>query len=122
MAKILLVDDEAAILGILTDYLQTSGHEVTSVSDSAKAAEMLKAREPFDIMVSDIRMTPVNGMELLKLSRQLNPGMPVILITGFGSRETYEQARQLGAVDCLAKPFVPEALLRTVAKALEKRS
>lgn len=118
MRKILLVDDENIILYVLSSYLKSWNYEVTAEPDGRKVIEMLEARQKFDIMVSDIRMYPVNGMELLKISKRLIPEMPVILITGFGSHETFKQAETLGAYKCLAKPFEPEALLRTIEEAL----
>lgn len=118
MTKILLVDDETIILNMLGHYLRTSGWEVCPISDSSKAVEILKSDEHYDIMISDIRMTPVNGLDLLKTSKQCRPEMPVILITGYASRETFKQASDLGAFKCLAKPFPPEALLQIVENAL----
>ena len=119
MTRILLVDDETAILNVLKDFFSTEGYDVTDISDSAQAAGILDSKDRFDIMISDIRMDPISGMELLEISRKLRPKMPVILITGYGSRETFNQARELGAFDCIAKPFMPVVLLTAVEKALK---
>lgn len=118
MRRILLVDDEKIILHVLSSYLKTWNFEVTAESDGRKVIEMLESRQKFDVMVSDIRMHPVNGLELLKISKRLMPEMPVILITGFGSHETFKQAEALGACKCLAKPFDPEDLLKTIEETL----
>ena len=118
MRKILLVDDETIILYVLSSYLKSWNYEVITEPDSRKVIEMLESRERFDVMVSDIRMHPVNGIELLKISKQLIPDMPVILITGFGSHDIFKQAETLGAYKCLAKPFEPETLLKTIEEAL----
>ena len=119
MIRILLVDDEIMILNILSHYFRTWGWDVLALSDSEQAAEILKSEEKFDAMVSDIRMSPINGIELLKLSKKVRPAMPVILITGFGSKEIFRQVMELGAFSCLAKPFEPESLLKTVEEALK---
>jgi len=118
MKKILLVDDENIILYVLSSYLKTWNYEVTSEPDGRKVVEMLESRQKFDVMVSDIRMYPVSGLELLKISKRLMPDMPVILITGFGSHEIFKQAESLGAYKCLPKPFEPETLLKTIESAL----
>jgi two-component system response regulator PilR (NtrC family) len=121
MKRILLVDDETMILNILSHYFKTWGWDILALSDSEQAAEVLKSKEIFDVMVSDIRMTPINGVELLKLSRELRPSMPVILITGYGSKELFREVMELGAFSCLAKPFEPEFLLKTVEDALKTK-
>ena len=119
MTKVLLVDDETIILHVLSAYLKIWHFEITSTSEGPKAVEILESDQPLDIMVSDIRMFPINGIELLKISRNRRPDMPVILITGFGSKETFKQAETLGAFKCLSKPFEPETLLRTINEAVK---
>ena len=121
MTRVLLIDDETIILHVLTSYLKAWNFEVTAISDNRKAAETIKSKEQFDIMISDIRMFPINGIELLKLSKEIRPEMPVILVTGFGSKETFKQAEELGAFRCLSKPFEPSALLETVQEALKSK-
>ncbi|MDD4871103.1 MAG: response regulator [Kiritimatiellae bacterium] len=121
MKKVLLVDDETMILNILDHYFTTGGWDVLAISDSGQAAEILKSEDKFDILVSDIRMMPVNGIELLKLAKETRPAMPVILITGFGSNELFTQVMELGAFKCISKPFEPETLLKTVEEALRTK-
>ena len=122
MTTILLVDDENIILSSLTYFLESFGWNVIAVSDGLKASAILKSDNKIDIMVTDIRMTPINGMELLGMARESRPTMPVILITGFGSEKILKQARELGAFDCLSKPFVPEILKKTIEEALKQQS
>jgi DNA-binding NtrC family response regulator len=86
-SRVLLVDDEASILSVLKTLLTVEGYEVVPVQDGRQAVDILKT-EDFDIMISDIRMTPVNGMELLKLAHETRPSMAVIMVTAFGSVET----------------------------------
>lgn len=122
MTRILLVDDEPGILSVLAGYLETYQYDVIQISDSRDAVALIEADHTLDMMISDIRMTPINGLELLKLARRQRPDMPVILITGFGSQETFKQARELGAYACMTKPFGPDILLETIEKALSLKS
>ena len=121
MARILIVDDEVNILEVIGTLLQAEGHEAVTVSDGLKAKELIISGG-FDLMISDIRMTPVNGMELLRLAHDRCPAMSVIMLTAYGQVETAVEALQLGAFDYVAKPFRTSALLSTVKRALECRS
>jgi len=122
MITILLVDDENIILTSLTYFLQAFGWNVIPISNSLEAADILKSDRKVDVMVTDIRMTPINGMELLGMARNLRPSMPVVLITGFGSEKIFRQARELGAFDCLSKPFIPEVLKKTIEDSLKQQA
>ena len=70
MAKILLVDDEDSVLKTIGMLFRSEGHEVTPIREGAKAAELVKSPEKFDLLITDIRMAPVDGMQLIKLARQ----------------------------------------------------
>jgi len=118
MARILLVDDEPSILSVLTTLLKAEGYEVVSAVGGEKASDLLGSEE-FDLMISDIRMTPMDGMELLKLARRDCPTMSVIMVTAYGSVETAIDALKLGAFDYVTKPFKVDELLITVLRALE---
>jgi two-component system response regulator PilR (NtrC family) len=118
MARILLVDDEPRMLSLMNSLLKAEGYEVVSVQDGNKARDLLNS-EVFDLMISDIRMTPINGMELLKISRGVRPTMPVIILTAFGSVETAIEAMKLGTFDYVTKPFKMDELLITIQRALE---
>lgn len=118
MARILLVDDEPRMLSLMNSLLKAEGYDVVSVQDGNKARDLLNT-EVFDLMISDIRMTPINGMELLKISRGVRPTMPVIILTAFGSVETAIEAMKLGTFDYVTKPFKMDELLITIQRALE---
>lgn len=118
MARILLVDDEPRMLSLLNSLLKAESYDVTSVQDGSKVSDILKS-ESFDLMISDIRMTPVDGMELLKIARAVKPGMPVIILTAYGSVETAIEAMKLGTFDYVTKPFKMDELLITIQRALE---
>lgn len=118
MARILLVDDEPSILSVLSTLMKSEGHEPVAVRGGDKALEILLS-EPFDLMISDIRMSPVDGMHLLKTAHRERPQMAVIMLTAYGSVETAVQAMKEGAFDYVTKPFKVDELLLTVQRALE---
>ncbi|MEI6969923.1 MAG: sigma-54 dependent transcriptional regulator [bacterium] len=118
MARILLVDDEPSILSVLNTLLTVEGYQVVPIQDGNKAVQAIKSEE-FDLMISDIRMTPISGMELLRLVHDVRPSMAVIMVTAFGSVETAVEALRMGAYDYVTKPFKIDELLITVERALE---
>ena len=104
MARILLVDDEASILSVLSTLLKAEGHEVVPVLGGEKAQDIIKS-DQFDLMISDIRMSPVDGMQLLKMIHHERPDTGVIMITAYGSVETAVEAMKEGACDYIVKTF-----------------
>ncbi|MFA7158444.1 MAG: sigma-54 dependent transcriptional regulator [Kiritimatiellia bacterium] len=118
MAKVLLVDDEASILSVLSVLLKAEGYEVLPVDNGEKAIELIKST-PFDLMISDIRMRPVDGIALLKAARETRPTMSVLMITGYGTIETAVESLKYGAFDYITKPFKVDELLITVQRAIE---
>jgi len=118
MAKILLVDDEPSIVSVLSTVLKAEGYDVTAAVGGDKGIEVLD-NDTFDLMLSDIRMNPVNGMDLLRIAHERYPHMAVIMLTAYGSVETAIEALKLGAFDYVTKPFKVDELLITVQRALE---
>jgi len=118
MARVLLVDDEPSILSVLSTLLKAEGYDVVSALGGERAQELLD-QGSFDLMVSDIRMSPINGMDLLRLAHDQHPGMTVIMLTAYGSVETAIEALKLGAFDYVTKPFKVDELLITVQRALD---
>lgn len=118
MAKILLVDDEPSILSVLSVLLKAENYDVVLADGGEKAADLIKSTS-FDLMISDIRMHPIDGMTLLKMAREQRPAMSVLMITGYGSIETAVEALKLGAFDYITKPFKVDELLITVQRALD---
>jgi DNA-binding NtrC family response regulator len=115
MARILLVDDEPSILSVLSTLLKAEGYDVSPMNNPSKAAELMTA-ETFDLMITDIRMSPINGMDLLKLAHEQKPTMAVLIMTAFGSAV---EALKMGAFDYVTKPFKVDELLITVQRALD---
>ena len=119
MARVLIVDDEETILQSLEILLDTEGHEIAKFRDSQKAAEAIRA-EKFDLMVTDIRMTPLDGVDLMKLAKQLQPQMGLVVVTAYVSEKTMKQSFDLGCVAYIKKPFKMQEVLDAVNLALGK--
>jgi two-component system response regulator PilR (NtrC family) len=120
MNQILIVDDEQSMLDFLTLMLQKEGYDIITANDGAKAKEFIK-KEKLDLIISDIKMPDIDGIELLKYIKEINPGATVILITAYASTKTAIQALKLGAYDYISKPFDIDELKIIIEKALEKK-
>jgi len=124
MARILAVDDEQLVLGVLKAVLSKT-HEVATAQDGNTALSLI-ASSPPDLVISDIRMDPMNGIELLRRIRRDHPNLPVVMLTAYASAETVNETRQLGAFDYMTKPFTAQEVTAMVervlaAKVTEKR-
>src|SRR5499426_1118996 len=117
---ILFVDDEAPMRHAVTQWLGLAGFE-TLVHDEAAAALDALSADFAGILVTDLKMEGMDGMELLRRSQQIDPELPVVVITGHGDIETAVEAMRLGAYDFIEKPFAPERFLEVVRRASEKR-
>ncbi len=118
MARILTVDDEPIILSLLNKILLAEGYEVKPASNGETAKDLLTA-ERFDLLISDINMAPVDGMELLRFVREKSPDTGVIMLTAYGTVATAVEAMKMGAFDYITKPFKLDELQLTVRRALE---
>jgi len=118
MSRIMVVDDEPSTLSVLSTLLKAEGYDVNPVRGGEQGLDALRA-DTYDLMVTDLRMTPVDGMELLKAARRERPAMASILVTAYGSVETAVEAMKEGAFDYVTKPFKVDELLITVQRALE---
>jgi two-component system response regulator AtoC len=120
--NILVVDDDAETRDLLREVLGDEGYNVVVSSSGEEALEVGK-QECFDIIISDIKLGPnLNGLDVLKAYKSIQPESEVILITAFGSMETAIEALKGGAFDYLSKPFKIEELLVQVGRALENRA
>ena len=118
MSKILIVDDENVILELLQTILTREGHEITTVENGADALTELKLQS-YDLMITDIQMTPMDGLELLKVAKDLHPQLQVIVMTAYASVETAVEAMKNGAYDYLTKPFKVEEFLVKINRAID---
>ena len=119
--SILVVDDEPAIRDSLTSWFEEDGFAVDSAQDARVALAKLDSRR-FDIVLLDIKMPGMDGMELLKRIRATVPDVIVIMITAFASVETAVQALKDGAFDYVTKPFDPDDLNRLIRNAIRQRA
>jgi len=117
---ILVVDDEPTIRDILRDFLVMEGLEVTVASDGETAVSLLASRE-FDVVVTDLKMREIGGIEVLEATRARWPNAAVVLMTGYGTVEVAIEAMKKGAFDFLLKPFKAPDLVRVVRRALDHR-
>ncbi len=117
MANILIVDDEEKIRHILSIMLKLKGHSVKEAQDGKAALELIE-KEPFDIIISDLKMPEIDGFELLKRVKSMEIPIPVIVITAYATIESAVEAMKKGAVDYIAKPFEEEKILLSIEKAL----
>jgi two-component system response regulator HydG len=119
-ARILVVDDQKNVRATTAMMLTHQGYAVAQAQSGPQALQLLQA-EQFDLLLTDLRMEPLDGITLLRRAQEHAPGMPVLLMTAYGTIESAVQAMRLGAVDYLTKPFQPEELLIRVSRALEHR-
>src|ERR1700759_892835 len=120
MANLLIVDDEPGMRQLLVHVFgRGAGHNVRSAENGAKALELLR-QEQADLIISDVKMPDMNGIELLRKVREVLPEVSVVLMTAFATVETAREAFKLGADDFIQKPFDVDELKLIVAKALER--
>ena len=119
MTKILIVDDEPRILLLMKSLLKANGFEDETAKDGPAALEIVKGGE-IQIVVTDLRMSPMDGMALFKEVKALYPSMPVILLTAYASVETAIEAMKSGIFDYLTKPFKVDDMVACLRRAEEK--
>jgi DNA-binding NtrC family response regulator len=117
---ILVVDDDREMCQLLYEVLKEEGFSVTALHQSLEASRLLR-REEFDVVITDLKMKDLRGLDLLEEVHQIAPMTPVIIITAFGTIESAIQAMKMGAFDYITKPFQMDELVVTVKKALENR-
>ncbi|MFA5322541.1 MAG: sigma-54 dependent transcriptional regulator [Smithella sp.] len=120
MAKILVVDDDQGIRELMEIMLQKEGYEVTSTSEPLKAIELCR-RNDFDLVITDLKMPKINGIEFLKTIKDQKPETIVILITAYASGETAINAMKEGAYDYVEKGNSVDELKKVVRSALQKK-
>ncbi len=114
--RVMFVDDEEGVRVSWNRYLSQHGFDVTTAEDGANAISKLQA-EPVDVVVSDLKMPGVDGVQLLQWIHAERPDTQFILLTGFGNEEVERKVRELGAFDYLNKPISPDTLAAVVTAA-----
>jgi len=117
--RLLVVDDEPNMLRLLkTILMDKTGYEVVTTNNPLEVNKLLQ-EAPFDLVITDLKMPLVDGIDLVDIIKKINPGLPIIIITAYGTIETAEEAIQKGAYDFITKPFRKETILITIKRALE---
>ncbi len=119
-ARILVVDDERSMRELLAIVLKREGHEVLLAENGQSAIDLLE-KQPVELLISDVRMPDVSGVQVLAAAQRINPDIIGIMVTAFASTETAVEALRLGAYDYLSKPFNVDELKLKVRKALERK-
>jgi DNA-binding NtrC family response regulator len=119
LARVLVVDDEALIRWSLNERLSSAGYEVEEAEDGASALSYFREGAPrVDLVVLDLKLPDIDGVDLLKQIKRLCPACRVVLMTAFGTPDKLADARNSGAYDVVAKPFNLDKMLRVVEGAL----
>ncbi len=122
MPKIMIVDDDAAIRGVLCDLLEDEGFEVSEAETGTAVVTSLSGDAPPDLIMMDVRMPDKNGIEVLKEVRRSDNGpLPVIMMTAFGTSNIAIQAMQGGAYDYLTKPFDLDEVMLTIRRFFDRK-
>ena len=121
MGRILAVDDEPDMLTLIKMIVEGySDHQVTTTNNPMEVAELL-TKERFDLIITDLKMPGMDGMELLELAKKHDKDALILMVTAFGSLESAEEAVAKGAFDYISKPFRKEQLLLAIDKAMRWR-
>ena len=117
--RILVVDDEPNMLRLLkTILMDKTGYEVTTTNNPLEVSKLLQ-EDHYDLVITDLKMPLVDGIDLIGIVRNIDAAMPIIVITAYGTIELAEEAIQKGAYDFITKPFRKETILITIKRALE---
>ena len=117
--EILIVDDEPIICDRLKAFIEKEGHRVETFVEPDKALERLGAKD-FDILISDIRMGEIDGIQVMERAMEKSNRIKVIMITGYATMELARESMAKGAFDFIAKPFKSKEIRSTIAKAAEE--
>jgi len=111
--RLLLVDDEEGFVTILSKRMRKRGFAVSEANSGAEAIQILRKRD-FDVVVLDLKMEDMDGIEVLRIFKKMVPDLPVIMLTGHGSEEASKEGLELGAADYLTKPCELEELISKI--------
>jgi len=118
MAKVLVIDDDELMLNVLTSQLQDEGYVLMSTADGPRGIELYRVERP-DVVILDIGLPSVSGVDVLKEIKRIDPGAKVIIITGYPSSQMQEESMRNGAFAFYEKPGVIRLLRKAVQQALD---
>jgi DNA-binding NtrC family response regulator len=102
--RIMIIEDDSEMRSLLKDFMEEEGYEVVSASNGSEALQKLSG-EIFDLIITDIRMPGLTGLDIIPGIKKLQPQVPIMVITAFGSEEIYQKSRERGAFAYLEKPI-----------------
>ena len=114
MGRVLVVDDEMMMRNVLSTLLKSQGHEVEVCDNGQSAIDCIKSGDRFDLLVSDIRMNPVSGIDVVEAVHGLDRDLPVILVSAYSAEKVKQKAEEFGVRKMLAKPFDMQEFIQTV--------
>jgi DNA-binding NtrC family response regulator len=117
--KVLIIDDEPSVGDALKLVLEEKGYQIVLVNNGRDGLEMSR-KQQFAFAIVDLYLADAYGLDLIKEIHERQPQLPMLLITGHGSPEVFAEARRLGAVGALSKPFQPAEILTLIAKTLDQ--
>ena len=115
--RVLLIDDEVEFVSTLVERLELRRFDCSGVTNGGEAAELIR-QKPFDVVVLDVKMPGASGFEVFHELRSLDPHLPIVLLTGHGSKEDAEEGKRAGAYDYLMKPIDIESLIAVMRAAV----
>ncbi len=118
MARILIVDDETAILTVLRVLINNLGHETVTFLDGGEAIQAIRSDETIDLIISDLRMSGVSGVDVITAVKKHRPNTPVLVISAYLCEDTWREVKELGACGGIAKPFRVENVRNGIEAAL----
>ena len=116
-SRVLVIEDDQGMRSLLEDFIQEEGYEVRSTDNGSEAFRLL-AKDEFDLIITDVRMPGLSGLDILPGIRKLQPHSVIIVITAFGSEEVYKRAMERGADGYLEKPISLEKFKNLIKKLL----
>lgn len=119
--NVLIVDDDEAVRQLFCDIIMLLGYAPKAVGDGMTALQQLKSNH-FSLVILDMRIPDMNGLETFKGIRQFDSSVPVVLTTGFGMDENVKEALSMGALLCLEKPFNVSRAMKTLREVIEKEA
>jgi DNA-binding response OmpR family regulator len=121
VARVLVVDDDLTVAGVVMGYLDRAGHQAVHVADGQKALDAIAA-EPPDLVVLDLMLPEVDGLEVCRRVRAQHPHLPIIMLTALGEADERIAGLEVGADDYVTKPFSPRELILRIESVLRRAS
>lgn len=122
MGRILLVDDSSAVRATLGPLAKIQGHTVVAVGGGQEAIEALDAGEPFDVLVTDLRMAPMDGIELIIRALKKYPTLDVVVVSAYATPKAMQTAQELGCAAFVKKPYNIDEVLALLEAIFERRA